>query len=102
MPRQRGFGTSDSLAWEIAMPAYRIVYRRNETRGPETIVASFNDLDHALTVFAARGLAILYIAEATREVRTLGSIINAADARQQKARKPSSFPLRRFSARAMA
>jgi hypothetical protein len=84
------------------MPAYRIVYQRDETRGPDTIVASFDTLDHALTVFAARGLSILYIAEVTREVRGLGSLVSAADARQRKARKPSSFPLARFSARVMA
>jgi hypothetical protein len=84
------------------MPAYRIVYRRDETRGPETIVASFDCLDHALTVFGSRGLSILYIAEVTRQVRALGSLVEAADRRQQAVRKPSSFPIRRFSARAMA
>lgn len=84
------------------MPAYRIVYQRDETRGPETIVAGFDNLDDALAVFAARGLSILYITEVTREVRRLGSLVSAADARQQKVRKPSSFPLTRFSARVMA
>jgi len=85
------------------MPAYRIVYRRNEARGPETIIASFCDLDQAMSVFAARGLSIIYIAENGAQSRALGKIVNAAGARQAKpARTGSSFPLRRYSARAMA
>ena len=84
------------------MPAYRIVYRRNETRGPETIIASFSDLDQAMSVFAARGLSIIYICENGAQSKALGKVVSAAQARQGKpARAGSSFPLRRYSARAM-
>jgi hypothetical protein len=45
------------------MPAFRIVYVRDEAVGPETVTTGFPSLEQALDVFAARGLRILYIAE---------------------------------------
>ena len=85
------------------MPAFRILYVRNDATIPETIAAGFDDLEQAMNVFAARGLRILYIAEQRHEARTLGSMVGQA-ARKAEA-KPlarSSFPIRRFSARALA
>lgn len=85
------------------MPAYRIVYASGDGRSPESITASFNDLDQALSVFAARGLRILYIAENSGDRRSLETLVK--DARRADAPKPagsSSFPLRRFSGRIMA
>ena len=85
------------------MPAFRIVYLRSGATSPETITAAFEDLDQAMNVFAARGLSILYIAEQRRDARRLGSLISEAG-HKAEAKPPvrSSFPLRRFSARALA
>ena len=84
------------------MPAYRIVYRRNETCGPETIIASFRDLNQAMSVFATRGLSMIYIAENGAQSQSLGKIVSAAGSRAKPAPTGSSFPLRRYSTRAMA
>ena len=95
------------------MPAYCIVYARGEAQNPETVTASFNDLDQALTVFAARGLRILYIAEKSiriekgaghRSMSSLGGDAPRAQASRGDAKRPArsaSFPLRRFSSRVM-
>jgi len=85
------------------MPAFRIVYTRPGSDRPEAITAGFDDLDQAMNVFAARGLGILYIAEQCRDAKRLGSLVNDA-ARKAEAKPPtrSSFPIRRFSARALA
>ena len=83
------------------MPAFRIVYLRAEAAKPETISAGFASLEHALDVFAARGLRILYIAaqnaDSRRPATPLGETVRKAESRTR-----SSFPIRRFSARAMA
>ena len=95
------------------MPAYCIVYTRAEAQNPETVTASFNDLDQALTVFAARGLRILYIAEKSiriekgaghRSINSLVADTPRAQPSRSEAKRPSrssSFPLRRFSSRVM-
>lgn len=85
------------------MPAFRILYVRGDATQPETITAAFDSLEQAMNVFAARGLRILYIAEQPSGTRSLGSLVGAA-ARRAEARAPmrSSFPIRRFSARALA
>jgi hypothetical protein len=85
------------------MPAFRILYLRNDATKPETITAGFDDLEQAMNVFAARGLRILYIAEQQGAGRSLGGMVGAA-ARKAEAKPPSrsSFPIRRFSARALA
>jgi hypothetical protein len=84
------------------MPAFRIVYTRPSSDRPETVTAGFDTLDQAMDVFAARGLSILYIAEQTR-AKCLGSLVGEV-ARKGETEAPlrSSFPLRRFSARALA
>ena len=83
------------------MPAFRIVYLRAEAAKAETIIAGFASLEHALDVFAARGLSILYIAEqnpnSRRPAAPLGETMRKAENRTR-----SSFPIRRFSARVMA
>jgi hypothetical protein len=86
------------------MPAFRIVYVRDEASGPETVSANFENLEQALSVFATRGLRIVYIAETARQPRPLGAMVDAAQARlgEGKAPRGSSFPIRRFSARAVA
>jgi hypothetical protein len=88
------------------MPSFRIVYTRNESNTPETITAGFDSLEQALNVFAARGLRIVYIAEQTQDPRRLERQVRDADARAERKTeakpRPSSFPLRRFSARVMA
>jgi hypothetical protein len=88
------------------MPAFRIVYTRHDANTPETITAGFDSLEQALNVFAARGLRIIYIAEQTRDPRRLERQVRDADARAERKTeakpRPSSFPLRRFSARVMA
>lgn len=85
------------------MPAFRIVYTRPGSDRPETVTAGFDTLDQAMSVFAARGLSILYIAEQTRDAKRLGSLVGDA-ARKCEAKAPprSSFPIRRFSARVLA
>lgn len=85
------------------MPAFRILYVRDGATQPKAITAGFDSLDQAMNVFAARGLRILYIAEQPRETRSLGGMIGAA-ARGAEARPAmrSSFPIRRFSVRALA
>jgi hypothetical protein len=85
------------------MPAFRIVYTRPSSDRPETLTAGFDTLDQAMDVFAARGLSILYIAEQTRDAKCLGSLVGEV-ARKGETEAPlrSSFPLRRFSARALA
>lgn len=88
------------------MPAFRIVYCRSEYESPEAITASFNDLDQALGVFAARGLSILYIAEegVTQRLgarRPIGKLVEGTRREEAPARS-TSFPLRRFSGRVMA
>ncbi len=95
------------------MPAYCIVYTRGDAQNPETVTASFNDLDQALTVFAARGLRIVYIAERSIRIekgaghRSMSSLVADAargPAARGDAKRParsSSFPLRRFSSRVM-
>jgi hypothetical protein len=83
------------------MPAFRIVYTRPEAAKPETIIAGFNSLEHALDVFAARGLRILYIAEQKPEARRPATPL-AESLRKAETRTRSSFPIRRFSARVMA
>lgn len=85
------------------MPAFRILYVRHGATAPETITAGFDDLDQAMNVFAARNLRILYIAEQKPRDRGLAGAV--ATAMRQADRAPagrSSFPIRRFSARAMA
>ena len=85
------------------MPAFRILYLRNDATAPETITAGFDDLDQAMNVFAARGLRILYIAEQSRRGDGLATAV--ATAMRRAERLPggrSSFPIRRFSARAVA
>lgn len=88
------------------MPAFRIVYIRNEASGPETITAGFDNLDQALSAFAGRGLRILYIAEKRGEPRVPATMVDNAAARRAAVRPAGrtgcSFPLRRFSARAVA
>ena len=85
------------------MPAFRIVYVRNDANNPETITAGFDDLEQAMNVFAGRGLRILYIAEQQRDARGLGGMVGAAARRAEaKPAVRSSFPIRRFSARALA
>jgi hypothetical protein len=85
------------------MPAFRIMYLRPEASKPESITAGFASLEQALDVFAARGLRILYIAEqradSRRPAAPLGETLRKAES---KSSLHSSFPLRRFSARAMA
>lgn len=85
------------------MPAFRIVYLRNEATRPDAITAGFDSLEQAMDVFASRGLSILYIAEQCRDVRRLDRMVTEA-ARKAEAKPPtrSSFPIRRFSARALA
>lgn len=85
------------------MPAFRILYLRNGATTPETISAGFDDLDQAMNVFAARGLRILYIAEQSSRARGLGTIVGSALGQSEKTpARRSSFPIRRFSARALA
>jgi hypothetical protein len=85
------------------MPAFRILYVRGDATKPETVTASFDDLDQAMNVFAARGLRILYIAEQRPAGRSLDGIVaRAARDAEQKPAVRSSFPIRRFSARALA
>jgi hypothetical protein len=84
------------------MPAYRIVYHREDRSAPETAIANFRDLDQALGVFAARGLPILYIAETSGLARSLGALVDEASRGMATVRTGSSFPLKRFSARALA
>jgi hypothetical protein len=88
------------------MPAFRIVYTRRDANTPETITAGFDSLEQALNVFAARGLRIIYIAEQTQDPRRLERQVRDADPRAERKTeakpRPSSFPLRRFSARVMA
>lgn len=83
------------------MPAFRIFYLRSEASGPETVTAEFDDLDHALDVFAARGLRIVYIAETSPAAPKAGERRSPL---RQDGPVPSrrSFPIRRFSARATA
>jgi hypothetical protein len=85
------------------MPAFRIVYLRSEASSPETIVAGFESLDHAMAVFAARGLRILYIAErAPNRCRPEGTAGESVRKGESRAPSRSSFPIRRYSARALA
>jgi hypothetical protein len=85
------------------MPAFRILFVRDDATKPDTITAGFDDLDQAMNVFAARGLRILYIAEQRAEGRGLGGIVgSAARKAEMKAAHRSSFPIRRFSARVLA
>ena len=85
------------------MPAFRIVYLRPEANTPDTITTAFDTLDQALDAFAARGLGILYIAERRAEPRCLAATVgDAARKGEAKPAPRSSFPLRRFSQRAMA
>ncbi len=84
------------------MPAFRILYTRQDASRPETISAGFDTLEQAMNVFAARGLRILYIAELTGDPRRLERIVRAAERKAEAKPRPSSFPIRRFSARAMA
>ena len=84
------------------MPAFRILYLRSGANTPETITAGFDDLDQAMNVFAARGLRILYIAEQSARPRGLGAIVGTALGKSEQAPARSSFPIRRFSARALA
>jgi hypothetical protein len=85
------------------MTNFRIVYLRPEATTPSTITAGFDSLEQALDVFAARGLRILYIAEQRSEPRRLAAAVNDAARRAEaKPAQRSSFPIRRFSARAMA
>ena len=84
------------------MPSFRIVYLRPEAASPETIVAGFDNLDQAMDVFAARGLRILYIAEQGHGDRRLNALVSAAERKAAGGPARSSFPLRRFSARAVA
>ena len=85
------------------MAAFRIVFVRDDTERSETITASFDDLDQALSVMEARGLRVLYIAEKREgeESQRLGSPATQLPTAAKPARS-RSFPLRRFSARAMA
>lgn len=86
------------------MPAFRILYvRDDDATAPKTITAAFDSLEQAMNVFAARGLRILYIAEQCPDSRGLDSIVGRA-ARKAEARPHprSSFPIRRFTARAVA
>jgi len=87
------------------MPAFRIVYSRGDCVSPETITASFDDLDQAFGVFAARGLKILYIAEQTRDrVTSRRPIAKLVDSQRREGtvHRPNSFPVRRFSGRVVA
>lgn len=85
------------------MPAFRILYVRGDTTTPETITAGFDSLEQAMDVFAARGLRILYIAEQHSDTRGLGGTVGRAARRAESLPHPrSSFPIRRFSARALA
>ena len=84
------------------MPAFRIVYTRHDANSPETITAGFDTLEQALDVFAARGLRILYIAEQTQDPRRLERQVRDAERKKDVKARPSSFPLRRFSARVLA
>jgi len=92
------------------MPAFRIVYSRGESESPEAIIASFNDLDQALGVFAARGLHILYIAEQGTPVdtahepqrRPIGRLVECKRRDAAPPARSNSFPLHRFSGRVMA
>lgn len=87
------------------MPAFRIVYSRGESVTPETITASFNDLDQAFSIFAARGLKILYIAENTADrVTSRRPIAKLVEGTRRESGQPrsNSFPIRRFSGRIMA
>lgn len=85
------------------MPAFRILYLRSGATAPETITAGFDDLEQAMNVFAARGLRIIYIAEQRPRGHALAQAVGKA---MQKADQPpcgrSSFPIRRFTARAVA
>lgn len=85
------------------MSAFRILYVRDDDTEPVTVTAGFDSLDQAMNVFAARGLRILYIAEQPRDSRCLATLVGSA-ARKAEARPAvrSSFPIRRFSARALA
>jgi len=85
------------------MPAFRILYVHGDATQPETINAAFDSLEQAMNVFAARGLRILYIAEQPSGSRRLAGLVGVA-ARKAEARPAmrSSFPIRRFSARALA
>lgn len=84
------------------MPAFRIVYTRRDANTPDRITASFDSLEQALNVFAARGLRILYIAEQALDPRRLERQVRDAERNKDARPRPSSFPLRRFSARVMA
>lgn len=85
------------------MPAFRILYVHDDTTRPETITAAFDSLEQAMSVFAARGLSILYIAEQARDSRGLGRLVGAAVGRAEaRPAMRSSFPIRRYSARALA
>jgi hypothetical protein len=87
------------------MPAFRIVYSRGDSVTPESITASFNDLDQAFSVFAARGLKILYIAEHTPDRvtsrRPIAKLVEGTR-RENAPGRANSFPLRRYSGRIMA
>jgi hypothetical protein len=82
------------------MPAFRIVFRRNESSSAETAVAKFDGLDQALDVYAARGLEILYIAECQTDAGTQFSAGKMAP--RIRPMRSTSFPLRRFSMRVHA
>ena len=87
------------------MPAFRIVYSRGDCVSPESITASFDDLDQACSVFALRGLKILYIAEQTPDrVTSRRPIAKLVDGSRRGggAQRVNSFPVRRFSGRVMA
>lgn len=87
------------------MAAFRIVYSRGGSVNPESITASFNDLDQACGVFAARGLKILYIAEHTPDRvtsrRPIAKLVES-QRREGTVHRPNSFPVRRFSGHVMA
>jgi hypothetical protein len=71
-------------------------------RAPETISAGFDTLEQAMNVFAARDLRILYIAEQNKDARRLERMVREAERKAEAKQRPSSFPIRRFSARIMA
>ena len=87
------------------MPAFRIVYSRGGSVNPESITASFNDLDQACSVFSARGLKILYIAEQTTDRvtsrRPIAKLVES-QRREGTVYRSNSVPVRRFSGRVMA
>ena len=84
------------------MPAFRILYVRDGSGRSETITAAFEDLDQAMNVFATRGFSILYITEQCREARRLDSMVGEAERKAGAKPVRSSFPIRRYSARALA